>query len=50
MRDRPLDPDWADETVATLTELVASGDETGLAERVVGLVGDRRSPIRTQQG
>ena len=49
MRDRPLDPDWADETVAGLTELVASGDETGLAERVVELVGDRRSPLRAPQ-
>jgi FlaA1/EpsC-like NDP-sugar epimerase len=45
VRKTPLDPVWADETVARLTELVASGDETGLAGRVVELVEDRRSPI-----
>ncbi|CAN5435852.1 nucleoside-diphosphate sugar epimerase/dehydratase [soil metagenome] len=49
IRDRPLDPTWADETVARLTELVASGDETGLAERVVELVEDHRSPLRAPQ-
>lgn len=50
VRDRPLDSGWADETVARLTDLVASGDETGLAERVVNLVEDRRSPIRSHDG
>ena len=36
---RPLDPDWVEETVARLRALVASGDEAGLAEHVVELMG-----------
>ncbi len=34
----PLDADWVERTVAELEELVASGDETDLAARVVELV------------
>ena len=34
----PLDADWVEQTVAELEELVASGDETDLAARVVELV------------
>jgi len=41
VRSQPLDPDWVETTVERLTELVASGDEAGLAARVVELVADR---------
>jgi FlaA1/EpsC-like NDP-sugar epimerase len=41
VREAPLDPDWVEQTVERLTELVASGDEAGLAARVVELIGDR---------
>ena len=39
VRSQPLDPDWVEETVTRLQALVASGDEAGLAERVVELMG-----------
>jgi FlaA1/EpsC-like NDP-sugar epimerase len=42
IRDEPLDPDWVEQTVVSLERLVVAGDETGLAERVVELVTDRR--------
>jgi FlaA1/EpsC-like NDP-sugar epimerase len=42
IRDEPLDPDWVEQTVEGLERLVGAGDETGLAERVVELVTDRR--------
>ena len=38
VRAEPLDPDWVEGTVERLEQLVASGDEAGLAERVVELV------------
>ena len=41
VRAQPLDPDWVETTVERLTSLVASGDETGLATRVVELIADR---------
>ncbi len=41
-RDRPLDPDWVEQTVERLEKLVVSGDETGLAQRVVELVTEQR--------
>ena len=41
VRPAPLDPEWVDQTVERLTELVASGDETGLATRVVELTAAR---------
>ena len=41
VREAPLDPDWVETTVERLTELVAAGDEAGLAARVVELVGGR---------
>ena len=41
VRPAPLDPEWVDQTVERLTELVASGDETGLAARVVELTAAR---------
>ena len=41
VRSEPLDPDWVETTVERLTNLVAAGDEAGLAARVVELVGDR---------
>ena len=41
VRSSPLDPEWVESTVARLTELVAAGDEAGLAARVVELVGGR---------
>ncbi len=39
VRTEQLDPDWVSETVDGLLELVASGDEAGLAEQVVALMG-----------
>lgn len=41
VRAAPLDPDWVERTVERLTDLVASGDETGLAARVVELTAER---------
>jgi FlaA1/EpsC-like NDP-sugar epimerase len=41
VRNRPLDPDWVVRSVDRLEALVASGDEAGLAERVVELVEER---------
>jgi FlaA1/EpsC-like NDP-sugar epimerase len=41
VRPEPLDPHWVETTVERLTELVAAGDEAGLAARVVELVGGR---------
>jgi FlaA1/EpsC-like NDP-sugar epimerase len=38
VRGQPLDPDWIERTVEQLAAMVGSGDETGLAERVVELV------------
>ena len=43
VRERPLDADWVESTVADLERLVVSGDETGLAERVVELVTKQRT-------
>ena len=40
VRDRPVDASWVAATVDDLDRLVRSGDETGLAERVVGLIGN----------
>jgi FlaA1/EpsC-like NDP-sugar epimerase len=40
---QPLDPDWVQRTVDELEALVASGDETNLAGRVVELVGGAES-------
>jgi FlaA1/EpsC-like NDP-sugar epimerase len=39
VRVDPLDPEWVEETVARLEALVASGDEAGLAQHVVELMG-----------
>jgi FlaA1/EpsC-like NDP-sugar epimerase len=44
VRAQPLDPDWVETTVERLTNLVAEGDEAGLAARVVELVGARPAP------
>jgi FlaA1/EpsC-like NDP-sugar epimerase len=47
VRARPLDPDWVERSVERLEALVASGDEAGLAERVVEVVSERleRAPV-----
>jgi FlaA1/EpsC-like NDP-sugar epimerase len=45
VREVPLDPDWVGDALARMEDLVASGDEAGLAERVVDLVAQRRSEI-----
>ena len=47
MRAQPLDPEWVEETVRRLEALVASGDEAGLAEHVVELMGGEGSARRT---
>jgi FlaA1/EpsC-like NDP-sugar epimerase len=44
VRSAPLDPDWVETTVERLTNLVAEGDEAGLAARVVELIADRPVP------
>src|SRR5436190_14561012 len=41
VRTRPLDPDWVVRSVDRLEAFVTSGDEAGLAERVVELVEER---------
>ncbi len=41
VRARPLDPVWVERSVERLEVLVASGDEAGLAERVVEVVTER---------
>jgi FlaA1/EpsC-like NDP-sugar epimerase len=47
VRTSPFDPDWVEETVRGLESLVASGDEAGLAEHVVELMGGDPSARRT---
>jgi FlaA1/EpsC-like NDP-sugar epimerase len=47
VRAQPLDPEWVEETVRRLETLVASGDEAGLAEHVVELMGGEGSARRT---
>jgi len=47
VRTEPLEPDWVEATVAQLESLVASGDEAGLAERVVELMGAEGSARRS---
>jgi FlaA1/EpsC-like NDP-sugar epimerase len=41
VRNRPLDPVWVERSVEHLERLVATGDEAGLAERVVEVVTER---------
>jgi FlaA1/EpsC-like NDP-sugar epimerase len=47
VRTTPLDPVWVEQTVARLESLVASGDEAGLAEHVVELMGGEGSARRS---
>ena len=47
VRADPLDPDWVEGTVTRLESLVASGDEAGLAEHVVELMGAEGSARRS---
>ena len=42
-----LDPEWVEETIERLESLVASGDEAGLAEHVVELMGTEGAAGRT---
>jgi FlaA1/EpsC-like NDP-sugar epimerase len=42
VRVKPLDPDWVEGAVDRLERLVVSGDETGLADRVIELVAEQR--------
>jgi FlaA1/EpsC-like NDP-sugar epimerase len=42
VRARQLDPLWVEHTVERLEQLVISGDETGLAERLIELVTEQR--------
>jgi FlaA1/EpsC-like NDP-sugar epimerase len=46
VRASTLDPVWVEQTVERLTDLVASGDETGLAARVVELTAGRPGAAR----
>jgi FlaA1/EpsC-like NDP-sugar epimerase len=48
IRDEPLDPAWVEQTVERIERLVAAGDETGLAERVVALITDRGERERVE--
>jgi FlaA1/EpsC-like NDP-sugar epimerase len=41
VRVRALDPDWVERSVQRLEDLVAAGDEAGLADRVVEVVAER---------
>jgi FlaA1/EpsC-like NDP-sugar epimerase len=45
VRRRPLDPEWVGDAVGRLEDLLASGDESGLAERVVDVVVERRGAL-----
>jgi FlaA1/EpsC-like NDP-sugar epimerase len=45
VRAGALDPEWVQSTVERLEALVASGDEAGLAERVVEVVTERRQSV-----
>ena len=47
VRPGELDPQWVEDTVARLLELVASGDEAGLAEHVVELMRGEGTPRPT---
>jgi FlaA1/EpsC-like NDP-sugar epimerase len=47
VREGPLDPEWVERTVERLETLVASGDEAGLAEHVVAVMGAGDSVRRT---
>ena len=47
VRANDLDPDWVEETVDRLLALVSSGDEAGLAEHVVELMGGERTARHT---
>jgi len=47
VREGPLDPEWVERTVERLETLVASGDEAGLAEHVVAVMGVGDSARRT---
>jgi len=42
VREHSLDPEWVEDTVGRLTGMVAAGDESGLAERVVALIAEQR--------
>jgi FlaA1/EpsC-like NDP-sugar epimerase len=42
VRRVPLDPEWVERAVQRLEQLVVTGDEANLAERVVELVDERR--------
>jgi FlaA1/EpsC-like NDP-sugar epimerase len=42
VRLKPLDPEWVEGAVDRLEQLVVSGDETGLADRVIELVAEQR--------
>jgi FlaA1/EpsC-like NDP-sugar epimerase len=42
VRPHPLDPGWVETTIERLENLVASGDEAGLADRVVEVVTELR--------
>jgi FlaA1/EpsC-like NDP-sugar epimerase len=46
VRVNPLDPGWVERSVERLEAMVASGDETNLAEQVVDLVTNRESVTR----
>jgi FlaA1/EpsC-like NDP-sugar epimerase len=42
VRRAPLDPEWVDNAVRKLEELVREGDESQVAEQTVRVVADRR--------
>jgi FlaA1/EpsC-like NDP-sugar epimerase len=45
VRDRTLDPAWVESSIQRLEALVASGDESGLAERVVEVVAEHTGTV-----
>jgi FlaA1/EpsC-like NDP-sugar epimerase len=48
VRTRPLDPEWVERSIDHLEALVASGDEAGLADRVVEVVSERLGPATVE--
>jgi FlaA1/EpsC-like NDP-sugar epimerase len=49
VRARPHDPDWVERTVRHLEALVASGDEAGLAGRVVEVITEHREGLPVER-
>ena len=43
-RGTSIDPEWVEDAIARLAEMVSDGESDGLAERVIGVVGEGAGP------